>query len=303
MQEYNVVHYTTCPICGSEMLNKVFDVKDFSVSFKTFAIVECAQCSVRLTQDAPVIEQIVDYYKSNDYISHTNTKKGIVAQLYHRVRKITLKKKKNLLLSLASSDNPSLLDVGAGVGAFAATLKAEGWAVTALEPDASARATAKKDFSIDLLPIEALYSLPANSFDMITLWHVLEHVHHLQEYLHILRKLLKPHGKLLVAVPNYTSYDALYYKEHWAAYDVPRHLYHFSPTSMERLMQKHHLAIVQTLPMKFDAYYVSLLSEKYKTGYNNLFSAFLVGLKSNLIANGEATKYSSVIYIMEKEEK
>ena len=173
----------------------------------------------------------------------------------------------------------------------------KGWQVTALEPDANSRLRAMENYKITLLPIEQLISLPTNSQDVITLWHVLEHVHDLKGYLAAFKSILKPNGKLIIAVPNHTSFDAQYYKEYWAAYDVPRHLYHFSPFSMELLLNQYDMQVVQTKPMWFDSFYVSLLSEKYKkSGYWGLLRAFIIGCLSNLKAIRDPRVGSSIIY-------
>jgi len=193
-----------------------------------------------------------------------------------------------------------LLDVGAGTGAFASTMQKNGWNVTALEPDATARANAEKDFNITLQPSENLFSLKDESFDAITLWHVLEHVHNLHNYINKFYSLLKEDGVLIIAVPNYTSYDANEYESAWAAYDVPRHLYHFSPKSMKTLLGKHKFKLKKYKPMWFDSYYISLLSEKYLTGKSNPLKAFISGTISNLHTLKSKQKSSSIIYIAQK---
>ena len=137
-------------------------------------------------------------------------------------------------------------------------------------------------------------------YDVITMWHVLEHVENLQEYIQQLKDLLKENGTLLIAVPNYKSYDANYYKEFWAAYDVPRHLWHFSQASISKLFSVENISVVKTLPMKFDSYYVSLLSEKYKNGKMNPIKAFLVGFTSNRKSK-QTKEYSSLIYVLKKD--
>lgn len=296
----NKIHYTHCPVCGSEQIHPVFEAKDFTVSGELFQIAACTSCTARFTQDAPNASSISPYYKSEDYISHTNTSQGFINRLYQRVRKKTLVSKRKLIENSTGKKNGNILDVGAGTGAFLHEMKKAGWQVTGLEPDAGAKGTAKKLFDIDLTGTEVFYNLEQQTYDAITLWHVLEHVHDLQGYLEQLKLLLKEKGKLFIAVPNYTSKDAAIYKELWAAYDVPRHLYHFSPLSMKILMEKHGLSIQTYKPMWYDSFYVSMLSSKYKNGKTNLFASFLNGLCSNLSALGNIKKCSSVIYIIEK---
>lgn len=241
----------------------------------------------------PVPANLHSYYKSDKYISHTNSRKSLFDKVYQRVRKYTLQKKLSLITSF-KSEGKRILDVGAGTGDFLSICKKNGWAITGIEPSANARAIAhKKGISLE----EDIYSLPLNSFDIITLWHVLEHVENLQEYIVQLQKLLKPNGVLLIAVPNYKSFDAIHYKQFWAAYDVPRHLWHFSQFSIQKLFKEVDMNIVETKPMLFDSYYVSLLSQKYKSSFMNPFKAFYVGWRSNLKAK-RTSEYSSLIYVL-----
>lgn len=295
-----LIHYTDCPVCNSTNIKEVLMVKDNTVSKELFPVIECMNCSLRFTQNIPDSNSIAPFYKAENYISHTNTSKGIVNRLYHYVRKKTLVRKRKMIEQSTDTRNGRLLDVGSGVGSFVNEMKQQGWHATGLEPDADARQIAKQQYQLDLEAIDAFYQLPADSFDAITLWHVLEHVHDLPIYIQQLKKLLKKNGKIFIAVPNYTAYDATVYKEHWAAYDVPRHLYHFSPRSMGVLMEKNGLKVKQHKPMWYDSFYISLLSSKYKNGNTNWIGAFFTGLFSNAMAFTDVRKCSSVIYIIEK---
>lgn len=280
----------------------VLQVKDHTVSKEVFSIWHCSNCTARFTQDVPVAAEIGKYYQAEAYVSHTDTKKGLVNRLYHLVRNYTLQTKRKLVQKAANLPKGSLLDVGAGTGAFATAMQQANWAVTGLEPDDTARKNALTQHSLTLQDPANLFTLPAGSFDAITMWHVLEHVHELHRYLDTFNTLLKPQGALIIAVPNYTSYDATIYKENWAAYDVPRHLYHFSPQSMLTLARQHGFTIADYKPMWFDSFYVSMLSEQYKTGHNGLVKAVWNGLVSNMKAMGDVKRCSSVIYVMRKEE-
>lgn len=295
-----LIHYTHCPVCGSAEFKTVLSAKDHTVSGEKFAVSECNQCTLRFTQDVPDAASISPYYKSENYISHTNTSKGLINTLYQSVRKRTLKQKQRLVEKITGVKNGKLLDVGSGTGAFASEMKRNGWGVTGLEPDEDARKVAKESFNIELSDISQFYQLPDNSFDAITFWHVLEHVHELQAYMAKLKTLLTEKGRLFIAVPNYTSKDASIYNEYWAAYDVPRHLYHFSPQSMKVLVEKHGMKLLLQKPMWYDSFYVSMLSSKYKSGKTNLITAFFNGLRSNSMALGDVKKCSSVIYIIGK---
>ena len=293
------VHYTNCPVCGSEHINPLLTVKDHSVSGEEFVIWQCSNCSLRFTQDVPDETSIAPYYQSPDYISHSNTDKGLLNKLYQKVRKYTLQQKASLIIHYTVSKG-NLLDIGAGIGAFLNEMKNRQWKATGIEPDEGARIQAKNLFAIDLLSTSSLQNLPAKSFDAITLWHVLEHVHSLHQYIDQLKLLLKDEGKIFIAVPNYQSLDADIYRNNWAAYDVPRHLYHFTPKAMEALMQKHGLRIIATKPMWFDSFYISLLSSKYRRGKTSWLLAGINGLRSNIksLLNRDAS--SSIIYIIGK---
>ncbi len=285
-----------CPICGNNSFTKVLEGIDHTVSKKSFNIVACNNCGFQFTNPIPEIDKIGSYYKAESYVSHTSSKKGLINRIYHVVRKHTLKQKIRLVKKFANGKNA--LDIGAGTGHFAQALLESGFKVTGLEPDADARAISAKSHKLKLSPIEDLYSLEPNSQDIITMWHVLEHVYNLKQDVIQIAKVLKDDGTLIVAVPNRLSYDASKYKEFWAAYDLPIHLYHFTPNDIKRLFSGVGIELKEILPMKFDSYYVSMLSEKYKEG--NLIRAFMTGLKSNLKAR-EGT-YSSQIYILQKEQ-
>jgi len=292
-----MIVYSSCPNCGDKNISKVILAKDFTVSGEQFEIWECKNCTQRFTQNIPGADQIGRYYQSEEYISHSDTKKGFVNNLYHSVRKRTLQQKRKLIEEATQKAKGNILDVGAGTGAFLNTMKNADWNCTGIEPDETARKNAKDLYDINLKEAKELFSLSPETFDAITLWHVLEHVHELHSYVEQLKNLLAINGKLFIAVPNYTSADAKMYEAFWAAYDVPRHLYHFSPKAMKILLNTHGLKLERMQPMWYDSVYVSLLSEKYKTGKSNAAKAFINGMISNLEALFNKTKCSSLIYI------
>jgi SAM-dependent methyltransferase len=296
----NTIHYDHCPVCNSDKISTAFTAKDFTVTKEEFSIWHCSSCSLRFTQDIPDSGLISHYYQSEDYISHSDTSKGFINRVYQIVKKRTLSDKRSLIEKNTGLNKGAHLDLGCGTGAFVNEMQQAGWSVTGLEPDAGARAMADKLYGLKISGADELYVLPAESFGAITLWHVLEHVHDLHGYLNKIKNLLKPNGRLFIAVPNYTSYDAAVYKEYWAAYDVPRHLYHFSPVAMKSLMENHGLKIIKHKPMWFDSVYVSLLSSKYKNGKTNFVGAVWTGFISNLKALFQIKKCSSVIYIISK---
>ncbi|MEO6327995.1 MAG: class I SAM-dependent methyltransferase [Ginsengibacter sp.] len=291
---------TECPSCKSKNISFNLKARDYTVSNEEFEIWQCNICTLRFTQFVADKNEIGAYYKSENYISHSNTEQGFINSLYHKVRKRTLIVKKNLIKKITGISNGELLDIGCGTGSFLHTMQQAGWKITGLEPDESARAKAKELYDLNVQSEEILFTLPPETFDAITMWHVLEHVHELHEYIHQLRLLLKPNGRLFIAVPNYTSYDQKVYKEYWAAYDVPRHLYHFSPDAMINLLIAHKLKLKSVKPMWFDSFYVSILSEKYKSGKNNFLKSLWVGMMSNYKALKNKEECSSIIYIMGK---
>ena len=295
-----MIHYTGCPICKSELIQEQLTAKDYTVSQNIFSIWQCNACTLRFTQDVPEQDAIGAYYASDNYISHSDTKKGIINSLYHLVRKRTLGAKRRLVINKTGILKGQILDIGCGTGAFLDTMKEANWNINGLEPDAVARNKAAELYNIHPQEPGKLFELNKGSYNAITMWHVLEHVHELHAYIKQITALLAPNGKLFIAVPNYTSKDAAIYAAHWAAYDVPRHLYHFSPQSMEKLLSMHGLKLTAFKPMWFDSFYVSMLSEQYKNGKGNIIKAVFNGFLSNLKAWGDVRKCSSVIYVVSK---
>jgi len=297
----STIHYQQCPCCGSSSIQHQLIAKDYTVSNLDFSIWHCQNCSCRFTQDIPIQSEIGAFYQSENYVSHSDTQKGFINKVYHIVRNITLQSKRKIVQQYTGKKSGSLLDVGAGTGAFSTEMKNYNWQVTGLEPDETARKVAFEKFKLALQSPEQLFQLAAHSYDAITMWHVLEHVHDLHGYLEQFQKITKADGKLFIAVPNYTSKDAAHYQSFWAAYDVPRHLYHFSPKSIDVLAQQHGFVVEKHLPMWFDSVYVSMLSEQYKNGgKGNVIAAILQGFVSNLFSLLNVKKCSSIIYILRK---
>tara|TARA_R110002126_G_scaffold84694_4_gene205724 strand:+ start:297 stop:1142 length:846 start_codon:yes stop_codon:yes gene_type:complete len=271
-------------------------VKDHSVSGEEFELIQNLEYDFLETTPQPSSDKLHEYYKSEDYISHTDSKRNLFEKAYHLVRTISLKKKLRLINSSVSKSK-NLLDVGCGTGDFLQTAQQNNWQVSGIEPNEQARHIANKKTNNSVFEIEALLKFESNSFDVITLWHVLEHLPNLEDHIRVFKKLLKPKGTLIIAIPNYKSYDAKHYKQFWAAYDVPRHLWHFNQASISKLVSKQSLKVKKVKPMWFDSFYVSMLSEKHKTGKMNPIKGFCIGLLSNIKALS-TKEASSLIYII-----
>ncbi|WP_299332802.1 class I SAM-dependent methyltransferase [uncultured Psychroserpens sp.] len=282
--------------------NKTYlTVKDYSVSGEEFQLIHNQSMDMLETYPQPPEHKLGDYYESEDYISHTDAKRNVLEKVYHFVKSIALKRKLKLINSFNTLEK-NLLDVGCGTGDFLKVALDDNWNVHGIEPNQNARTIANTKTRDSVFNIEHLLKFELESFDVITLWHVLEHLPKLDEHISIFESLLKPNGRLVIAVPNYKSYDAIHYNQFWAAYDVPRHLWHFSQTAISKLIAKKDMEVEKTVPMVFDSYYVSLLSEKYKTGKMNPIKAIWTGWRSNIKAR-QSGEYSSLIYVIKKHKK
>lgn len=267
-------------------------VTDFSVSGDQFELLIDEDLQLLKTYPPPAISDLPNYYESDDYISHTDSKRSLFEKVYHFIKRKAIRDKVSLI-DYWSGEKGSVLDIGSGTGDFLAEAKLQNWKAVGMEPSEKAKSLAKRK---GICIIDTYAELEDNYFDVITMWHVLEHVPDLEFQIKELKRLLKPDGVIFIAVPNYKSYDARHYGKFWAAYDVPRHLWHFSKTTMQKLFAQENLKLVKILPMWFDSFYVSLLSEKYKTGKMNPWKAFWIGLTSNLKGK-KSLEYSSHIYI------
>ncbi|MBI3219264.1 MAG: class I SAM-dependent methyltransferase [Bacteroidetes bacterium] len=294
----NLETLARCPLCQSSEFTNVLLAADYTTTQETFQIQKCVNCQFVFTNPRPAASAIGKYYQSDSYISHTDGGKGILDRIYLMARNFTLRWKEQLIFKQQSTGE--LLDVGCGTGEFISHMKTAGWQVTGMEPTEIAREKASQKVK------EKIYSDLSEihqTFDVITLWHVLEHVHQLNETVAKIKSLLKENGTIFIAVPNHESPDAKLYEQYWAAYDVPRHLWHFSKTTMQQLTNQHGMKIKQVVPMKLDAYYVSLLSEKYRhpqqSSITSMIKATLQGFQSNRRASKEIN-HSSLIYIIKK---
>ena len=295
-----VITHDKCPLCKSSAIKKRFACVDEFATGEQFDIFECTACGLAFTQNAPDEKEIDRYYESPTYISHSNTSKGLVNRVYHIVRRIMLQKKARKVEKLTGLKNGRLLDYGAGTGHFARLMKTRGWSVTAIEKNGKARELALKEFGFEMLPVEALSTIKDKELDVVTMWHVMEHIQEPDKMWDELHRILDDRGIAIIAVPNSASYDALKYKEYWAAYDVPRHLWHFTPSTIVQWGEKHGFVLDGQYTMPFDGFYISMLSEQYKGSRLHTIRGFWNGFKGWLAQCRRRSASSSIIYVFGK---
>ena len=294
---------TKCPFCESENTRLYLKLKDYFLTQEDFEIFECEDCKLLFTTPRPDASVIGKYYKSEDYLSHNEHKKGLVPWIYNQVKKVNIRRKFRITAQNRTSKNgdrtkPHILDFGCGVGDFLHYAQTKGCEVTGCDLSEDARLLASEKLKKTVVTPEEIFALPDSTFDVITMWHVLEHIDNLRFQAEQLQRLLKENGRLVIAVPNYMSYDAQYYKEKWAAYDVPRHLNHFHEESLRNVFAgKFELEKIH--PMKWDAFYISMMSEKYIGKGNSFIKGIMTGWKSNRKAR-RSGDYSSLIYVFHK---
>ena len=292
------INHKKCPVCESHKLRSKFHGKDYSHSQENFEVMVCADCSFVFTQDAPDEKSIGKYYQSEDYVSHSDTQKGLFFKVYHTVRNYMLGKKRRLIEK--NTNKGKILDLGCGTGYFLNEMKTHGWETVGIEQDANARRFGQDKFGLNIKMPKHLFELEKSTFDAVSLWHVLEHVHDLKEYLGQINSILKFNGVLCIAVPNHDSFDAKYYGSYWAAWDLPIHLWHFTPNTMQNLLKEYGFNLMSIRSMPFDAFYVSMLSEKYKKG--SAIKGIWIGFLSVIKSFFSAQKSSSVIYVFKKDQ-
>jgi SAM-dependent methyltransferase len=298
-----MVHHKVCPVCSSENTVLHFSCTDFFISREAFELFTCQSCGFIFTQKYPDQSEIGKYYESVDYISHSDTSKGFSNKIYQQARKVMLRKKRGLVEKITGLKTGRLLDIGSGTGHFANFMKEGGWQVSGIEINEKARNFAVSEFGLEIISPEKISTLETGSFDCITLWHVLEHFHDPFKYMSDISSLMKPGGLCLIALPNSDSYDAGHYREFWAAFDVPRHLWHFNPDSFRIFTEKTGFVLQGIRNLPLDVFYISILSEKYK----GTKPAFLIGVLKAIpfafLSVFNIRKSSSIIYLLRKKGK
>ena len=287
----------TCPWCGKPTEKTVLELKDYFLSKEEFTIMECPHCGLRFTDPRPTPEVIGKYYQSEAYYSHQQNKKGFIPRIYEFVKSFNIKHKASL--AIEGLPKGRLLDIGCGVGDFLVYVQKKGWEVQGVEPSEDAKKIAES--RLGFLPKSpSEYALfPDHSFDVITMWHVLEHIDDLHFQTDEITRLLKPGGRLVIALPNYQSFDCQYYKDKWAAWDVPRHLNHFAPDMLRGMFVTLGFQVIDTQKLIWDSYYISYMSERFLGHSLPLVRGAWVGLRSNCKARSSGM-YSSLVYRFQK---
>lgn len=302
MAEIPNIYINICPVCGGMNSTHFLECKDYLASKEAFEIKKCQSCGFAFTQNFPSEKVIGRYYEAPEYVSHSDTQKGLINRLYHLARKIALKSKAKIVKRYTSKESGLLLDIGSGTGYFLNKMREKKWVVTGIEKSEDARLYTKQKFNINCQDSDYLYQISPKTKDVISMWHVLEHLEHLNIVMEHLHKILKDDGTLIIALPNKSSFDAEFYREYWAAYDVPRHLWHFSPDDFKHLIERHQFELIDTKPMHFDTFYISMLSEKNK----GTILGSLVGLVRGGIffvkSLNNKKRSSSLTYILKKKQ-
>ncbi|MGD0583689.1 MAG: class I SAM-dependent methyltransferase [Bacteroidales bacterium] len=293
-------HHNSCPLCKSSEISPLLSCNDHLVSGETFELCRCGQCGFTFTNDPPNENEAGRYYESPDYISHTDSRRTLFEKGYQAARKIMLRRKRDLVFKTCNAKKGAILDIGSGTGHFLSVMKQAGWSVTGIEINDVAREYSSSRFGLNVFAPEVMRTIPAQEYDCITLWHVAEHLYDLKGYFSEIGRLLKPGGSVIVALPNCNSFDADHYGKFWAAWDVPRHLWHFSPVTFSKLADLicFETTTISTLP--FDVFYISILSERNKRSSAGTMKGIIKGMYFSFLSIFNKMKMSSVVYVLNR---
>lgn len=293
-----MVQYNSCPICSGITLEHFLTCTDHLVSQKEFELSRCTSCGFLFTSDHPDEKDIGQYYESEDYISHSDSGKTFLDKVYQWVRKIMVTRKRNLVINKSHKALGKVLDIGCGTGHFLNEMKRSGWNTTGVEINKKAREHAVSRFGLEVIHPDSVRSLPDKYYDCITLWHVLEHFHEPFEYFREIKRMLRPGGLVITALPNSDSFDALHYGKHWAAFDVPRHLWHFNPATFSKFAAKAGFEVTSLKVLPFDVFYISILSEKNKLSVFPSLFGLTMGKMYFLLSLFNKRRGSSIVYTL-----
>lgn len=295
-----MISHSACPLCSSERITLYLKCTDHLVSKEKFDLFKCSACGFVFTREYPDEHSIGKYYESDDYISHDDNAKEFINRLYLLARNLMLLRKRKIIEKATGLRKGNILDIGCGTGYFAGTMKKSGWDVIGIEPNRKARDYGSKRFGIDVLSPEQISGLPGQSFDCITMWHVMEHLHDPFKYSVEITRLLKPGGIIIAALPNSSSSDAEFYGRFWAAYDCPRHLWHFNPSTFKIFWEKKGYEIINISRLPLDVFYISILSEKNKGSEIPIIKGLITGLVFAVKSAINKNKCSSLVYFLSR---
>ena len=299
----NYQDFKPCPLCGASGQIPYANCTDFTVSKESYTLLRCPECGVVYTLDPPSEDEMTRYDKLNLKLKLGDKPKGLTQKLYYRVRAYMLGWKARMVEKLAYRTRGSLLNYGAKTGFFSHKMERRGWKVTSVERYHEERLFSLEMFHHRMIDVPEMDSLHAGTFDVITMWHVFEHTHHPNELLSRFYELLRPGGILVMACPNIRSTDAMHYGPYWAAYDVPRHLWHFDPNSINILAHRHGFTLMHHEKMPFDSFYISVLSEKHMRHKLAFIRGILYGLHSWRISLTRRSRSSSIVYVFRKRQE
>jgi SAM-dependent methyltransferase len=297
-QNQNKKKLLSCPLCGSKKITQFLTTNDYFFTQEEFNLDECSNCSLVFTNPIPAPNSLSKYYETDKYLSHNSRKGSVLDIIYRTARALNIRFKYKLVSKYKKASD--VLEIGSGTGDLLNYFVKKGWRATGIEPSVSARNFSVEKFGLSVFDEDKIEQLEKQSFALIMMWHVLEHVTDLNKRILQIKNLLKKNGVIVIAVPNINSPDFKFYKQYWAGLDVPRHLYHFSKESISYLFKSHGIHLEAVYPMKLDAYYVSLLSEKYQGRRLKYLNALRSGYKSNMLAKRQKNNYSSMIFVARK---
>jgi len=295
-----MIHHSSCPLCDSKDISLFIQTNDFFLTREPYSIFRCSTCGFTFTQDHPDESQAGNYYASEEYLSHNDSSGGSTAILYRLVRRIMLRRKRNIAEKACGITRGKILDIGSGTGHFLAEMKRSGWETIGVEIDEKTRQYSVSSYGLDIIDPGLIKFIPSSSCDCITLWHTLEHFQDPFLYAEEIHRILRPEGTCIIALPNCSSYDAAFYRKFWAAWDVPRHLWHFSRSTMGFFADRTGFMVRSVRSLPLDVFYISIISEKYKDTFLYFISGLIRGFWFYLRSLLSMEKSSSLIYFMQK---
>ena len=292
--------FNSCPLCGAYGQTPYADCTDFTVSRESYILMRCPECGMVYTSNPPKECDTSKYDKLDLKLKLGDSPAGLIHKLYYYIRLRMLSRKAHIVESQSYRTGGSLLNYGAKTGYFSHKMERRGWKVTSIEKYHEERLFSLEMFHHRMFDVPEMDRLHPETFDVITLWHVFEHCYDPNGLLDKFYKLLRPTGILIMACPNIRSTDAMHYGPYWAAYDVPRHLWHFNTTSLSELAHKHGFTLMHRERMPFDCFYISILSEKHKRHKMAFLRGILYGFHCWLVSLAHPDSSSSMVYVFRK---